>query len=98
MKQLSIGLICAIAASAVACQPGSPEHPPADLVLLGGRVVTLEASRPAATAVAVTPPEVTTGHIYRGIVPFVVVQLIGLAIVAFFPQLATWLPKVVFGR
>lgn len=46
---------------------------------------------------AVTPPEITTGHIYRGIIPFVVFQLIGLAIVAFYPPLATWLPNVVFG-
>ncbi len=46
---------------------------------------------------AVTPPEITTGHIYRGIIPFVLFQLIGLAIVVFFPQLATWLPKLVFG-
>ncbi len=47
---------------------------------------------------AVTPPEVTTGHIYRGIIPFVFFQLIGLGIVAFFPLLATWLPSVVFSR
>ncbi|HSO19441.1 MAG TPA: TRAP transporter large permease subunit [Desulfosarcina sp.] len=47
---------------------------------------------------AVTPPEISTGHIYRGIIPFVIVQLIGLGIVVLFPQLATWLPKVVFGR
>jgi len=46
---------------------------------------------------AVTPPGVTTGHIYRGIIPFVIFQLIGLAIVVLFPQLATWLPKVVYG-
>ena len=46
---------------------------------------------------AVTPPEITTGHIYRGIIPFVGVQLIGLCIVIFWPELATWLPKVVFG-
>ena len=46
---------------------------------------------------AVTPPEVTTGHIYRGIIPFVLFQLIGLALVVFFPKLATWLPDVVFG-
>jgi len=46
---------------------------------------------------AVTPPEITTGHIYRGIIPFVAFQLIGLAIVAFYPPLATWLPNVVFG-
>ncbi len=47
---------------------------------------------------AVTPPEVRTGDIYRGIVPFVLFQLIGLAIVVLFPELATWLPKVVFGN
>ena len=46
---------------------------------------------------AVTPPEVTTGHIYRGIIPFVLFQLIGLGIVVFFPKLATWLPSLVYG-
>ena len=34
----------------------------------------------------VAPPEVTTGHLYRGIVPFVVIQLIFLALVALFPE------------
>ncbi|MFH1116818.1 MAG: TRAP transporter large permease subunit [Pseudomonadota bacterium] len=47
---------------------------------------------------AVTPPEITTGHIYRGIIPFVLLQLVGLALVVAFPILATWLPKVVFGN
>ncbi|MFZ2042103.1 MAG: TRAP transporter large permease subunit [Desulfobacterales bacterium] len=46
---------------------------------------------------AVTPPEISTGNIYRGIIPFVFFQLIGLLLVVFFPILATWLPKVVFG-
>jgi tripartite ATP-independent transporter DctM subunit len=46
---------------------------------------------------AVTPPEITTGHIYRGIIPFVLFQLIGLTIVVLFPQLATWLPDIVYG-
>ena len=46
---------------------------------------------------AVTPPSVTTGHIYRGIIPFVLLQLIGLILVIFFPILVTWLPRVVFG-
>jgi tripartite ATP-independent transporter DctM subunit len=46
---------------------------------------------------AVTPPEISTGDIYRGIIPFVIVQLIGLLIVVLYPQLVTWLPKVVFG-
>jgi tripartite ATP-independent transporter DctM subunit len=45
---------------------------------------------------AVTPPEVSTGDIYRGIIPFVILQLIGLLIVVAFPSLATWLPTVVF--
>ncbi|WP_035257030.1 TRAP transporter large permease [Desulfatirhabdium butyrativorans] len=47
---------------------------------------------------AVTPPEVETGHIYRGIIPFVVLQLIGLTICVLFPILSTWLPKVVFSN
>jgi tripartite ATP-independent transporter DctM subunit len=46
---------------------------------------------------AVSPPGITTGHIYRGIIPFVMLQLIGLLIVVLFPILSTWLPKVVFG-
>jgi TRAP-type mannitol/chloroaromatic compound transport system permease large subunit len=45
----------------------------------------------------VAPPSVTTMDIYRGIVPFVLIQVIGLAIIAAFPALATWLPKVLFG-
>ncbi len=45
----------------------------------------------------VTPPEVSTGDIYRGVIPFVIFQLLGLAIIVFFPTLATWLPELVFG-
>jgi tripartite ATP-independent transporter DctM subunit len=41
----------------------------------------------------VAPPEVTTRDIYRGIVPFVVMQLMALVLVFVFPGLATWLPK-----
>lgn len=40
----------------------------------------------------VAPPEITTGHIYRGIIPFIVIQLIALILVIFFPELATWFP------
>lgn len=47
---------------------------------------------------SVTPPEISTGHIYKGIIPFVIFQLIGLGLVVLFPQLATWLPKAVFGN
>ncbi len=40
----------------------------------------------------VAPSEVRTGHIYRGIVPFIVIQLIGLTLVILMPEMATWLP------
>ncbi|WP_108659414.1 TRAP transporter large permease [Acuticoccus kandeliae] len=45
----------------------------------------------------VAPPEVTVRHIYRGVVPFILVQLLGLALVYIFPALATWLPRVAYG-
>ena len=45
----------------------------------------------------VAPPEVTTMDIYRGEVPFVFIQLGMLCILALIPELATWLPKVVYG-
>lgn len=45
----------------------------------------------------VAPPEVTTMHIYRGIIPFVLIQIGALGMLAMFPSLATWLPKIVFG-
>ena len=44
----------------------------------------------------VAPPEVPTTAIYRGIVPFVMIQLVGLGLVALFPGLVTWLPGVLF--
>lgn len=45
----------------------------------------------------VAPPSVTTGQIYRGALPFVGIQLFMLGLLAYFPQLATWLPDIVFG-
>ena len=45
----------------------------------------------------VAPPQITTMDIYRGAIPFVAIQLVGLAIIAMFPALATWFPGVVFG-
>ena len=44
----------------------------------------------------VAPSRVTTGQIYRGIIPFVIIQIIGLMLVAFYPEVATWLPRFVF--
>jgi TRAP-type mannitol/chloroaromatic compound transport system permease large subunit len=42
----------------------------------------------------VAPPEVTTAHIYRGIIPFIIIQLLCLAMVILWPETVTWLPKV----
>jgi len=44
----------------------------------------------------VAPPQITVGHLYRGIVPFVILQIIGLAIIVNFPSLVTWLPTTVY--
>ncbi len=45
----------------------------------------------------VSPPEIETIDIYKGIVPFVVIQLIGLLIICLIPESITWLPKVLLG-
>jgi tripartite ATP-independent transporter DctM subunit len=42
----------------------------------------------------IAPPEVTITEIYRGIVPFVLIQLAGLALCIAFPALVLWLPSV----
>ncbi len=44
----------------------------------------------------VCPPEIKLMHIYKGIIPFVLLQLTGLALVFLWPTLATWLPSVAY--
>ncbi len=45
----------------------------------------------------VAPRSVRTGDIYRGVIPFVLIQLVALAMLGLFPELTTWLPELVFG-
>ena len=45
----------------------------------------------------VAPENVETTAIYRGVIPFVAIQLFALALLALWPELATWLPDVVYG-
>ncbi len=45
----------------------------------------------------VCPPEITTRDIYLGVMPFIALQLLGLALVFWFAPLATWLPNEVYG-
>ena len=46
----------------------------------------------------VAPPEVTTGQIYRGVIPFVGIQIFALLLLAAFPGLVTWLPDLIYGQ
>ena len=43
----------------------------------------------------VAPPEVTTRQMYMGVIPFILMQVTGVVLVFFFPQIALWLPKAI---
>jgi tripartite ATP-independent transporter DctM subunit len=43
------------------------------------------------------PPEITTWDIYRGVVPFVTLQVVGLSICVLYPEIILWLPRVTLG-
>jgi TRAP-type mannitol/chloroaromatic compound transport system permease large subunit len=45
----------------------------------------------------VAPKEIVLLDIYKGVVPFIILQLIGLLLVALFPQVVIWLPAVAYG-
>ena len=44
----------------------------------------------------VAPPEIHVMDIYKGVVPFIIIQLVALAIVFLVPEIATWLPSVAY--
>lgn len=45
----------------------------------------------------VAPPSVSTGQIYRGVIPFVGLQAVALIIMYIWPEIVTWLPQQIFG-
>jgi len=47
---------------------------------------------------AMAPPEITLIDIYRSIVPFVLVMILGLGLVIAYPEIAMWLPNYVYGK
>ena len=47
---------------------------------------------------AMAPPEITLRDIYASILPFVLVMLCALALIMIFPQIALWLPELVYGK
>tara|TARA_Y100001935_G_C17194366_1_gene451744 strand:- start:324 stop:911 length:588 start_codon:yes stop_codon:yes gene_type:complete len=44
----------------------------------------------------VAPKEIQTKNIYRGVIPFIGIQVLAIFIVALFPSIATWLPNLMF--
>jgi len=46
----------------------------------------------------VCPPDINLGHIYKGIIPFVLLQITGLLVVFFWPEITTWLPAVAYAK
>jgi TRAP-type mannitol/chloroaromatic compound transport system permease large subunit len=46
------------------------------------------------TMKGVAPPQVRMGHIFQGVLPYILMSLIVLGLVFFVPAVAVWLPKV----
>ncbi len=71
-------------------------------VLLGANLQTSFLTPPFGFALfylrGVAPAGVTTGDIYRGVIPFIAIQLMIVVILIFFPQLALYLPAISFGQ
>lgn len=44
----------------------------------------------------VAPKEIQTRNIYKGVVPFIGIQVLAIMVVGFFPGIATWLPNLMF--
>ena len=43
----------------------------------------------------VAPPEISTADLYKGVIPFIMMQGVALALVVYFPEIALWLPKAI---
>jgi len=71
-------------------------------VLLGANLQTSFLTPPFGFALfylrGVSPPGITTGHIYRGVVPFIAIQLAIVVLIVIFPSLVTYLPSISYGR
>ena len=44
----------------------------------------------------VAPPEIATSSIYKGVIPFIIIQVLMLGLLALWPGLATWLPAAIY--
>lgn len=48
-------------------------------------------------AASIAPTEINLGHIYRGVIPFIALQMLGLALTIIFPPIVLWLPNLLYG-
>lgn len=46
---------------------------------------------------SVAPPEITINDLYRAVIPFIILQIIALALMVIFPEIILWLPKAIYG-
>ena len=46
----------------------------------------------------VAPKEIPTSAIYQGVIPFIAIQVFAMILLVFWPELATWLPTIIYGR
>jgi len=45
----------------------------------------------------IVPPEIRVTDMFSGVVPYIALQLIGIAIIMVMPQIALWLPEMMIG-
>ncbi|MEH6823354.1 MAG: TRAP transporter large permease subunit, partial [Motiliproteus sp.] len=45
----------------------------------------------------VCPPDIKLSDIYKGVIPFIILQLIALVALVMWPQIVVWLPAVAYG-
>ncbi len=46
----------------------------------------------------VAPKEIPTSALYKGVIPFIAIQIFTMAVLVFWPELATWLPNLIYGN
>lgn len=67
-------------------------------IILGANLQTSFLTPPFGFALfylrSIAPPEVTTGHIYRGAIPFILIQMIILILIIIFPGIVSFLPSI----
>ena len=62
-----------------------------------GRRPTLTSRRRSADLLEGVVPQCDLKDIYKGMMQFMVIQLFGFALIILFPQIALWLPAVIYG-